>query len=152
MSDKIQTNSLTMLALFVGPPLLNDQTSFELHSWVDVGEVLTLSEYGSVFGVNNVVVLGSRDTRKLKTSADHGTQTIGLARDLTDAGQIILANAADVDSATVDIVHSGRITFGNGDIDYFQGPLSSYTTTPGDGNATVASTAIFNLNKKVIYA
>lgn len=68
-------------------------------SWVEIGEVESLSPFGMTFNEITFTSLSDRLVRKYKGSKNPGTMTITAGRDIDDAGQdaLRLALASDSD-------------------------------------------------------
>jgi hypothetical protein len=67
-------------------------------TYVEIGSVQSLPEFGRVYGEANFTSLGDRNVQKFKTSRNDGNVALVLGKDGADAGQIAVAAALDVDS------------------------------------------------------
>lgn len=74
----------------------------------EIGEVVSIGEFGKVFTEILHNPIASRRTEKLKGSYNQGNLTIELARDLTDDGQTTCLAALDSDAS-----YSFRIELNN---------------------------------------
>ena len=146
----VQTNATTELAISAGPPTANDATAFGLLVYTVVGETVSIGEHGATFALITHNPLKTRRTQKFKGSVNDGSMAIGLGLDITDAGQIILIAGAD--GAQVDTVHSTRITYQDGSIEFFQGKIMSYTRNPGTIDQIVGANVVFELEDQIIDA
>lgn len=146
----VQTNAGTSLAISAGPPVANDAVSFALLSYTVVGEVVSLGEHGATYALVTHNPLDSRRTKKFKGSVNDGTLAVGLGLDITDAGQVVLLAGAD--GLQVDTVHSVRITFQDGSIEYFQAKVMSYTRNPSTIDAIVAANTVFEVENQIVDA
>jgi hypothetical protein len=70
-----------------------DIDDYEALTWVEVGEVENLGEFGDESSAINFLSVGDARTRKLKGARDAGTLTITCGRDPFDPGQIALRAA-----------------------------------------------------------
>lgn len=138
----------TELAIVAGAPATYDITGFAALTFVDVGEIETMSEFGGVSQIGTFNAISRIVTDKYKGAYDAGELSLGLAKDLSDAGQGVLEAGADPFAA--EDVHSVKITDANGDILYFTCLIGSYTTNYGDVNSLVKSTASLAVNNKPI--
>ena len=68
-------------------------------SWTEIGEVVSISEFGRTYAEVTHNPLGHRGTEKFKGSYNDGDITLQLAQDLSDAGQQALLDALDDDAA-----------------------------------------------------
>lgn len=67
-------------------------------SFTPVGDIVTLPEFGRVYTEVKFLPLDSRGVQKFKGSYDDGSLAVTLGKDLTDAGQLLLVTALDVDA------------------------------------------------------
>lgn len=144
------TNAGTQLAISAGPPVANDSASFALLSYVVIGEVVSIGEAGAVYAEVSHSPLESRRVQTFKGSVNDGTRAIGLGKDISDAGQVILLEGAD--GLAVDTVHSLRMTDHDGGIEYAQGLVMSYSRNPGTIDQIIGANAIFKVINKIIDA
>lgn len=122
----VQTSAGITLAISAALPATNDAAGFEaLTDFETVGEIESIGEYGIVYNPITFTALGDRRVRKFKGSYDPGEPGIALAIDRDDTGQL-LARTALADDAD----YSFKVTFQDGDIDYYQGKVMSFTTNP----------------------
>lgn len=66
-------------------------------TWVEVGEITSIGEFGRVYSEVTFTALGDRNVRKFKGSRNDGTLQLQLGRDLDDAGQEDMVGALDSD-------------------------------------------------------
>lgn len=67
-------------------------------TFVEIGEVVTIPEFGRSYNEIKHNPLSSRGTQKFKGSYDDGSITISLGKDASDAGQAAVIAALDIDS------------------------------------------------------
>jgi hypothetical protein len=70
------------------------QTEFEAVTWIEVGMIESLGDFGDETAIVTFTTLGDSRVRKLTAAADAGNMAVVAGRDPLDAGQIFL-NAAD---------------------------------------------------------
>jgi hypothetical protein len=145
----IITNAGTNLAIVSGEPATYDAPGFGALSFVDVGEVENIPEYGGVSQEITFTALKDLIVKKLKGSFDPGSIAITLGRDVADAGQVVVSAAA---APTNNTQHSISVTFSDGSIHYFTALVMSYTTNPNDVNSVVRSTMNLSLTNVVVEA
>lgn len=145
----IFTNAGTNLAIVSGLPATYDSAGFAALSFVDVGEVENIPEYGGTSQEITFTSLKDLIVKKLKGSFDPGSISVTLGRDVADAGQVVVAAAA---APTNNTEHSIAITFSDGSINYFTALVMSYTINPNDVNSVVRSTMQVSLTNVVIEA
>tara|TARA_R110002073_G_scaffold101497_2_gene230703 strand:- start:987 stop:1433 length:447 start_codon:yes stop_codon:yes gene_type:complete len=117
----IQTSAGTTLSLVSGLPATYNQAGFEALTYAVVGEITEIPSFGSVYNLITHSPLGERRVIKRKGSINDGAMTLSFAADASDAGQI----AAKASAAT-DVEVSVRITYPDGEDDYFTGLIMSY--------------------------
>lgn len=144
----VLTSTGTLLAVSVAAPATYDQAGFAALTYTNVGEVTDLPEYGPNVQVVEHNPLATGITEKYKGFINYGSQSMGLAWDVSDAGQTILS--AGVTGATKNDPHSFRITYQDGSVDYYQGGIFSYTKNPGSANSIVGSTVQVEINSIVV--
>lgn len=123
----IQTSAGTTLAIVSGLPATYDQAGFEALTFATVGEITEIPSFGSVYNLITHSPLGERRVIKRKGSINDGAMTLSFAADASDTGQIA-AKAA----AATDVEVSVKITYPDGEDDYFTGLIMSYqASAPG---------------------
>ena len=85
------TSTGTKLSVVAGDPATPDASGYGDLSFVEVGEVIDLPEYGPNVQVVESNPLATGITEKFKGFINYGSQSMGLEFDSADAGQIILA-------------------------------------------------------------
>ena len=128
-----------------------DQTTFEAVTWVKIGEVTEIPEFGEE---KNAVEYASMDdgrTRTLKGRARGSTITLTMGHVAGDPGQQALQTAYDAAGdvefkATLNDPGSGLTptptTY------YFWGAVMAININPGDGNNPVMMSATIAINTK----
>jgi len=144
----VDVSTGTKYAVVAAVPDTIDEAGFAALTFVDVGELTDLPEYGPDVTVVTHEPLATGVTEKYKGFINYGSLSIGLGRDSSDAGQAILS--AGVDGDTKNDPHSFKTTFPNGDVHYYIGGVFSYTTNPGSANSIVAATAKIEINSTII--
>ena len=144
----VLTSTGTKLSVVAEAPATFDAAGFEALTFVEVGEVTDLPEYGPNVQVVNHEPLSSGITEKYKGFIDYGSIAVGLGYDVADDGQLILSDA--VSGATKNDPHSFEIEYQDGSKDYFVGGVFSYTKNPGAANNIVSSTATVEINTEVL--
>lgn len=144
----VQTSTGIVLGVVADEPATYDKAGFEALTFVNVGEVTEIPEYGPTATVVNHEPLATGVTQKEKGFINYGSTSLAMGKDLADAGQVILS--AGVTGAGKFVEHSFKITYASGDIDYFTGKIFSYTKNPGAANSIVSSTVMVEINNEVI--
>lgn len=144
----VDVSTGTLFAIVAGEPATFDEAGFAALSFVNVGELTDLPEYGPDVSVVTHEPLETGVTEKHKGFINYGSLALGLGRDSSDAGQAVLSEG--VDGTTKNDEHSVRVTFPNGSIHYYLAKVFSYTTNAGSANSIVASTANIEINSKIL--
>lgn len=91
------TNAASKIYVCATPQnLILDQSAYEALSWVEVGGVGSLGETGKNTNILSYNTWGDDVIQKAKGLTDAGTVDLEVARNPTDAGQVILRAAAAV--------------------------------------------------------
>ena len=141
------TSTGTKLSVVAGDPATPDASGYGDLSFVEVGEVIDLPEYGPNVQVVESNPLATGITEKFKGFINYGSQSMGLEFDSADAGQIILADG--VEGATKNQQHAIKIEYQDGSIDYYSARIFSYTKAPGSANSMVGSTVQVEINTPI---
>ena len=146
----VATTAGTTLAVSAAEPATYDAAGFAALTWTPVGEVTNMGDIGPEATLVTYDSIGDRVTKKLKGQINMGSQSLELGQDLTDAGQIILKAAVTLSSGTIDTIHSFRITYKSGDIDYYTGLPLSYATSLGDANQVTSASTVVEINNEIV--
>ena len=136
----IQTSAGTTLSLVSGLPATYDQAGFEALTYAAVGEITEIPAFGSVFNLVTHSPLGERRIIKRKGSINDGALTLSFAADASDAGQIAAKAAAATDTEV-----SVKITYPDGEDDYFTGLIMSYQASAGGVDSIKSDSIVLEL-------
>lgn len=123
------------LAISAVLPATHDQAGFAALTFIDIAEVVDAGSSGKTFNKVDHSPLGRREVLSKKGSFTQGVRSLSLGRDITDAGQIAILAALDVDKAV-----AFSATYQNGDINYYTATVDSYTDDDGTIDTIVSST------------
>lgn len=143
-----QTSTGVVLSVVDALPATFDQVGYEALSFVEVGELVDLPEYGPTVTVVESNPLKTGITEKYAGFCNQGSVSLGLEWDPEDAGQTILANAINPGGAFVP--HSFKVAYNDGTVEYFHGGVFSYTRAPGSANSMVGSTVQVEINSEIV--
>ena len=141
------TSTGTLVSLVAGDPATFDAAGYGDQTFVLVGEVIDLPEYGPNVQVVESNPLATGVTEKFKGFINYGSQSMGLEFDSTNAGQLVMIAA--VEGATKNQQHSVKIEYSDGSIDFYSARLFSYTKAPGSANSMVGSTVQVEINTPI---
>jgi len=142
------TSTGTILSVVAGDPASFTAVDYAAQSFVEVGEVIDLPEYGPNVQVVESNPLATGITEKFKGFINFGSQSMGLEFDSEDAGQLVLADG--VEGSTKNQQHSVKIEYQDGSIDYYSARIFSYTKAPGSANSMVGSTVQVEINTPIV--
>ena len=143
-----QTSTGVILSVVAELPATFDDVGYSALTWVEVGELIDLPEYGPTVSVVESNPLKTGITEKYAGFTNFGSLSLGLEWDLADAGQTILASAINPGGAFVP--HSFKVEYNDGTVEYFHGGVFSYTRSAGSANSMVGSTAQVEINSTVL--
>jgi hypothetical protein len=136
----IQTNAGASIAVCATLPATHDAAGFNALAFATVGEVTNLPEFGRAYALITHKPLATRATLKRKGSYDEGQLPLELALDENDAGQQIMAAAAESDD-----VHAFRVTMQNGDKYFMLGMVMDWKIGGGDVDAVTSASSTVEL-------
>lgn len=132
------TSAGTTIAVSASAPATYDAAGFAALTFVDIGEVTDLGEFGREYASVTHNPLGDRKTVKRKGSYNDGAITMQMARVPGDAGHVILLAGLDSDDS-----YSFEVTLQDGTVNYFSAQIMSYKTGVGSvDQITTASTTL----------
>ena len=143
----ITTSAGAALAIVKAEPATYDISGFGALSFVEVGQIETLGEFGGSSQIIEFTGLTDVVVQKFKGSFNAGSVSVNLGRDITDAGQVVLQAGA---IPTVNTVHSFSFTETGGDIIYVTGIITSYTVNYSDANSVTKATVVLELDNQAI--
>ena len=142
----------TSLGITIGvttsAPATEDEAGYEALTYTNIGEVVNIGEIGPSAAVVNHDAIDKGYTQKFKGQINYGTLTLQMARDISDAGQVILKAGAD--GATKYTVHTWRVTHQSGLVQYFTGMVFGYSTNVGGSNQIVGASTTIELDRPIL--
>lgn len=137
----VQSGATTTISISAAQPATFDATGYAaVTGWGLIGEVTSMSPIGKTFAEITHSPIASRMIQKLKGSINIGNQTMNLAIDPADAGQIIAQAALDSDDD-----YSFKVVYPSGDIRYYQGKVMQFDEGVASTDALVAGTLMVAL-------
>jgi len=133
------------------------QTEYEADTYVEVGEIEDLGEFGDTFSSVTFTSLKDGRVRKYKGTADAGDLTVTVGLDNGDAGQNAV-KTAHKDRSKGD--YNIKITLNDGDSDaspaikpttfYFRGKVMNNTVAPGAADNVVRRNVTIGINSDIL--
>lgn len=138
----------------IGPRLTTDLpkvrataiTQLSAITYVDIGEVESIGDYGDSVGDVTFSSLGDARTRHAKGLADAGTIEIVMALTPGEAGQLALA-AAGLDRSRYD--YPIKVEYVDGSIDYFAGKVMGSKKSVGSAENVIKRTVTVGINSEI---
>lgn len=125
---------------------------YEAQSWVEVGEVESLGEYGDTAAEVVFEKLADSRVKKLKGMFNAGTLPIAAADDTNDVGQICMRAAL---SSTFDFnfkveCDDAATVGGTGSVEYFAGKVFGAPRNVGGGNNVIRRNFTVGINTAIL--
>lgn len=138
-------NAGAVVSVSAGIPATYDSAGFAALSWSVLGEVTSLPDSGEEYADIPVQVIGDSagGTDHYVGVQDQPESTISYVRDISDAGQVILAAASGSTTAT-----ACKIVYSNSEIEYFQMLVFSFRRMGGEANAVRMGQAKIRIDKQ----
>ncbi|MCA3254931.1 MAG: hypothetical protein INF91_04850 [Alphaproteobacteria bacterium] len=131
----VQTSAGSTLGIVKAAPATFNVAGYEALTFVNVGEITDLGEFGREFSLVTHNPVGSRGTQKYKGSFNEGAMNLGLGLDQDDAGQVLLQAAVDDDDD-----YSYCVTLQDGSKFYFRAKAMSFKIGVGSVDQITSAT------------
>lgn len=139
------TNAGAILSVCTTPKNSDlDITAAAALTYVVIGKVGKIGEYGNNTNMVSYPVLDRLLTLKAKGATDGGNLSIECARDATDAGQLALTTAADPTSQDNYVV---KIAYADGENHYVRGPIGGPKHSGGGNESFRVDTYMLGVNQ-----
>jgi len=149
MSSNAQTSAGTRLYVSAAQPATYDEAGYAALSWTEVGEVISIPEFGKSYNLITHNPLADRKTYKRKGAYNEGNLALQVARVPDEAGQAILVTALDSDDPV-----SFKVDLNDGDttntLQNFSGMVMSYTTNTGTVDQIRTSSVTIEIDGDII--
>jgi len=136
----VATSAGSTLKVSASTPVTFDVAGYSDLTFLAVGEITDLGEFGREYALVTHNPVGSRGTQKFKGSFNEGTMTLSLGLDTDDAGQIVMKAGSLSDDN-----YSFEVTTQNGDIYYFQAKVMSWKVGVGSVDSITTATCTLEL-------
>lgn len=137
MSD-VNSSAGSFISVSAAAPSTFDAAGYNALSWAEVGEVSNLGEFGGEDALVTFNPVKTRDTKKLKGARNAGSMALQIGLDESDAGQILMQEAAD---STEDFYF--RVTTQNGNKYFYPAKVMGWKVNVGGvGDVTMANTTL----------
>lgn len=140
-----QTTSGTQIFISNTLPATQDETGYAALTWIEVGEVTDIAEFGRTYEEIITNYLNQRRVAKHKGNYDEGSPAITVTRNTEDGGQQACQTAlASDDNSAFKILHQ------NADVDYFEAKVLSYTQEIGAANKTYNASIQLSIDSDIV--
>lgn len=136
----VSTSSGTTIGIVLTAPSTYDSTGYAALTFVNIGEVTDIPDFGREFELITHKPISSRGTIKKKGGFNEGSIDLKLGLNTDDAGTILLKAAALSDAD-----YSFKVTHPTGDVYYFRALTLSFKTATGNNSAIISATAKLEL-------
>lgn len=133
------------IATVAGAPATIDQAGFAAKTYVEVGEITNIGDFGATVNVINHSPLSNRIIQKFKGSINNGSGSYEFASKASDAGQILVKTASASDSA-----YAVKIEEQDGAITYFMCLFTSFVKKIGTIDNVVAGSANYEITSAIV--
>lgn len=145
-----QTSTGITLGCVLGSPTTEDQAGYEALTYVNIGEVTNIPDFGATVSVVESNPLATGITEKYPGFVNYGSVSLEADLDDADAGQGLATDAVTPDHASFGLTFSFKLTYSSGAVRYWQARFFSATEAPGSSNSMVTTTMNVEINSKVL--
>lgn len=141
----VQTSAGSTLSISSTLPATYDAAGYDALTWLVVGEVTDIGEFGAEYNLVTHTPVGSRQVKKYKGSFNNGSIQVQMARDVDNAGQTALIAASKSDAS-----HAFKVTLQDLTKIYFTGMVMSYKTSVGSVDQITGANATIEIDSEIV--
>lgn len=142
----IQTSAGSTISIATGVPGTYDATGFNAMTWLVIGEVTDIGEFGKEFNLVTHSPVGTRGVKKLKGSFNNGSIQLQMARD-SAAGSNQAALKAALGS---DASYSFKVTLQDATKMMFTGKVMSYKAQVGGVDQVTGASTTVEIDNEIV--
>lgn len=116
----------TLIGISAGTPATFNVAGYTALTFTNIGSIEDGGEHGRTYNEVTFNPIDTRGTQKFKGSFNEGNKTLSIGYNSDDAGMILLKTALNSDND-----YSFKVTYPDGDIDYFQAKVMTLTKATG---------------------
>jgi hypothetical protein len=136
----VSTGAGTTIGIVAGAPTTMDAAGYAALTFVSIGEITDIPDFGREFELVTHKPISSRGTVKKKGGFNEGTIDLKLGLNTDDAGTVLLKAAALSDAD-----YSFKITHPTGDVYYFRALAMSFKVSTGNTGSIISATCKLEL-------
>ena len=144
------TSTGIKIAAVLGAPATFDDAGYKALTYVDMGQVTNIPEFGPTIQVVNSEPLATGITEKFVGFVNYGSVAIEADYDDEDAGQSLATDAVTTTDASFGKDFSFELTYPSGAVRYWVGKFFSATENPGGANSMVTTSMTVEINTPVL--
>lgn len=146
----VDTTAGTKISIGPADSTADDATAYGLLSYVEIGEVENMGEFGDASREVTFTALSDRRVRKFKGSRDAGTLSLTIGNDHTNTGQTNLAAAEQTDNEYAFKVEGPDDSGTTPTIYYFRAKVMSFRFVPGDTETIFRTRSDIGINSQIV--
>lgn len=123
----IMTSAGSTIAISAVLPASETSGAYAALTFTTIGQISDLGSFGKTYNEVTFLPLATRAKQKFKGSYDSGTLALKLAKDKSDAGQVIALAALASDNA-----YGFKVVLQDSTVEYFSGRVMSYAVQVGN--------------------
>lgn len=116
----------TLIGISAASPATYNVAGYTALTYTNIGSIEDGGEHGRTYNEVTFNPIDTRGTQKFKGSFNEGNKTLSIGYNSDDAGMILLKTALNSDND-----FSFKVTYPDGDIDYFQAKVMTLTKATG---------------------
>jgi hypothetical protein len=144
------TSTGIKLSIVEGEPATFDEAGFAALTFVKVGQLTSIPEFGPTVQVVESNPLETGITEKFVGFVNYGSTSLEADFDDEDAGQALITDAVNPADASFGKQFSVKLEYQSGAIRYWLGRFFSATENPGSANSMVTTAMNMEINSPVL--
>jgi len=136
----VSTSAGTIISIVKTAPATFDAAGYAALTFVEIGEVTDIPDFGREFELITHKPLASRGTVKKKGNFNEGSIDLKLGLNTDDAGTVLLKAAAESDDD-----YSFKVDHPTGDVYYFRACAMSFKVSTGSSSSIITATCKLEL-------
>lgn len=140
--------------IYIGPVnnAANDESAYAGLTWVEIGGVETISEFGDSATIATFLALADARVRKYKGADDAGDVTITVGNDARNAGQIaaVAASKTKFNYAFKVVVADAPDSNDTDSTFYFRGPVTGRRVNVNGANDVTRRAFVVAINSEIV--